>query len=313
MKNLIPVTENSRLLTQAMAQRFRRMMGLIDDPSWDLSFAERMEEVEQQYSLAYARSWLSGLDPRHEFLREGWVARQAALRNGETQSGCGGDMLASLDLDLLRIEPVQRPSFISDKFLNVPENEKDWDGRWTGGPPRYDGRVVIGEKTTRRDYRRTQTIHRSLWARHPSAFQSPTHSFNSGATIASYFRGDVDVDDTTLLTVANPFLPAVGIAPDWIALNPTLATAHQLKPCRERTLGWQDQSGIIAESIYWCDGPVHRRYGGDVAEGWLVLATPEFVKESLGFYPAFEWINISEESEDGNFAKCLIGPIDLPF
>ncbi len=74
----------------------------------------------------------------------------------------------------------------------------------------------------------------------------------------------------------------------WLALNPLVARELGWSIDPEGRFRWRDGSGeVMAESIWWVDGPVTLsppRHGDEVGEGWLVVATPKGWDMIRGWY-----------------------------
>jgi hypothetical protein len=80
----------------------------------------------------------------------------------------------------------------------------------------------------------------------------------------------------------------------WLVLHPRLGRACDWEPDEEALIGWRDEAGPIAMSLWWRFGWLDStdRNGQEVGEGWLVLVQEralDRLAEALGGQLGMAW------------------------
>jgi hypothetical protein len=118
----------------------------------------------------------------------------------------------------------------------------------------------------------------------------------------------LDDTDGSIITIRDHLYVQSGLKATWIAINPGLARFLGWIPNEDRLFAWNNHKGdLMVESIYWSDGNVHLspRHDGEVAEGWVVVASEEALKEirSKGDELYLQKSVLRTYARDGNFEE----------
>jgi hypothetical protein len=209
-----------------------------------------------------------------------------------------GGALNAADQDrlqyLLRIHDpkfvLHRPGPRPAEIVAVAEsNGRTFDSEWIFAAPddldslfanRIGSRVVIGEWTRHHPKsHRTVTEERysQLW---DSAANIPDDLSNdkfipqlARVQHDDYFSEDCDHDHLVVTHLHCGYQTRCG---DWLAFNPRIARELGWTRCSQGYFAWEHEGVPMVESIQWIDGHIEHRsrnLHGELAEGWLVLAS----------------------------------------
>ncbi|MFA6091864.1 MAG: hypothetical protein WCU88_08085 [Elusimicrobiota bacterium] len=313
---------------QNLAQRAVDLMrGWLPEAEWN-------EEGERK-----VRAYLEGIALRVAFVRPRSALAQRATSAllGELHDAAKlsrQDLLSLMDLttyydpDLNGIEASTRPAEISklpfsddmfakhDEWIDALKAEDL--GRLRYHPA--DGRIVLGEATelknldwaTPSEARRFATLHpHQARPRDDQAEQDIFHR------VANELSADyVELGEENTIIIRNDQWLLTDGPYGWIALNPTIAKTLGWTPAPDRLFAWLDADGNLAvETVHWRDGWMQhggRHIRSEVAEGWLVLATPKAhaeIERLVGSLTAWGVITRSAIENHDERSKTVHGPL----
>jgi hypothetical protein len=204
-------------------------------------------------------------------------------------------LLRRYDPDLVLRRPVGRPGNVM--AVTRPQHtefKKEWvdavhDDGFRPLCTVCDHRVVLAECTTLKPAGNSMPLEsrKSVLVSHMAACP-PLEMEDSRffppiirEIAASYHAASADLEEFPVVVhLAHRYdTPGEG----WLALNPTLGRALGWEPLENGFLAWQQNGQLAVETIWWNDGclghamPFYRK--GEVAEGWLVVATNDAIRQ----------------------------------
>ena len=204
-------------------------------------------------------------------------------------------ILRTYDPDLVLRRPVPRPCNIAPVALPLhKEFKNDWveairDGGLQPLCTEWSTRVVLGESTTIKPAGNPMPMESRKSVIVPIAMDCPDVEFENSRFFpplireltSSYHAASADLEDFPV--VAHWAFGYDTPGDEWLALNPSLGRSLGWEPSDKGFLAWEQNGQLAVETIWWSDGcldhamPFHRE--GEVAEGWLVVATNDALKQ----------------------------------
>ncbi len=200
---------------------------------------------------------------------------------------------------LLRIHDpkfvLHRPDARPAEIISVVgPTGRTFDGGWVSVAPddmdsvfadRIGGRVVIGEWT-----RHHPKSHRTVTEERYSQLWDSAANIPDGLSVEKfipqlarvqhddYFSEDCDHDHLVVTHLHCGYQTRCG---NWLAFNPRIARELGWTRCSEGYFAWECDGVPMVESIQWIDGCIEHRsrnLHGELADGWLVLASDEAIQ-----------------------------------
>lgn len=214
-----------------------------------------------------------------------------------------GGVLDAADQDrlqyLLRIHDpkfvLHRPDARPAEIISVVEpTGRSFDAEWASAAPddldslfadRIGDRIVVGEWTRHhpKSHRTVTEERRSqLW----DSVANIPHDLSADRFLPQlvqirhedYFTEECDHDHLVVAHLHWGFQTRCG---NWLAFNPRIARELGWTRCSQGYFAWEHDGVPMVESIQWIDGCIEHRsrnLHGELADGWLVLASDEAIQ-----------------------------------
>ena len=240
------------------------------------------------------------------------------------------DLFVSYDFGDILIEEDPKPDFIpsivSESIRDsVPEN---WVACVNTSPrmgeslPRLGEFYVIAEYTVQnvpasREITETFQSKVSLIAQENTApAVSNTPFFYERATFQSPMEDYLDTESFAphIIILRGGYFSSSSVRKHWIAINPSCARTLGWVPSPDGLFAWADKdSNYMVKTIYWQSGnPGYKsRFEYETGEGWLILASPEAIKQLQSIGPLYLHKSLTREQTNPDQKRTAMRTIKL--
>ena len=272
------------------------MRQLVSESSWN---ADGEKELRRRLDLSSLRL---------PYSRPRMVVARRALHHVIAELDDGGRLsdeamsdlekrLRHHDSQMLLFRPIRRPVEIPKV---TPPERRNYNQEWvdavhTANPaalPHCIGNwKIVAEKTMIKPAGEYAPCEFRLSALLPVSCQLPPSGdmgpseffpYLVRETCDSYWNASIQYAD--VLAVRNEsFGGFEAFGEEWLAFNPALAQLLGWKPVDGSMFKWKRENTSMVRSVWWSDGPVQQMMEfwkeGEVAAGWMVLASDEAISE----------------------------------
>lgn len=188
-----------------------------------------------------------------------------------------------------QIEPATTPEYSAEK-------RAEWLKALHGHALRHvrtiDSLHVLGEYTELRARGGHSSKEVRVSTVHGPAKSPPRISDSFSKLLGTFIADELEtwlVRPSPSIIVQNSVLGADGIGTEWLSLDPRIAATLGWVLEQNEYLKWVDSDGkLMIQTIWWRDGLLEQystRSECQVAEGWLVVASSEAVRQIRGLIP----------------------------